>query len=697
MNSAQQIATGNFIAQATEQGHATINIQGFTPESLRELGLMIVEQREDAARHEQLKKLSRQLEVRVNALQGFFQTLAIEEVPDEDLVNTLGSIAQRYRGLLSRMREIRPADQEGAAILNLARTSLEAAASIEAYDDVDRQLADLEQREELLLQEARESFASAKAAVEARMLASVSARIRRAELSLTRLRYQDAADHFSEAGARAPSHMTALRASLQFREAEALYAEGKYKKQSATLRRAISLYESVLLVVVREKTPLDWATLQNSLGTALITLGERDSSSDYIGQAVIALELALEERTAEGTPREWADSMNSLGIALAWNGSSGKSPESLEASIATHRSALRIRSRVNAPEDWGQTQHNLGSALLAKSANTMDPAVLHSAVDAFRAALVERTIERNKERWSGTQNNLGNALSELGRRFGGKEHLSQALEAYDAALSVCSLIDSPLRWAQLQNNIGATHGILAFKTGEISHARKAVEHYRMALVERVRHESPLLWAETQGNLGCALGDMADLTKDVNLFRESVEAFRHALTERTLERMPLEWSKTRCNLGAALISWGSTIRKKEIVQQGIWALAGALKVRRLDVAPLERAETIQNIANGYLHLSLVGDGNAHLLQTLCLCENALEFQTCTTTPIQWAMTQITKAHALFRLGIGEPNRLLLAQAETCFVSALDALTSANASRFFSSIEGPLSSIRRRLGK
>ena len=48
--------------------------------------------------------------------------------------------------------------------------------------------------------------------------------------------------------------------------------------------------------------PLDWAGTQNNLGTALETLGERESGTARLEEAVAAYRAALQEYTRERVP-----------------------------------------------------------------------------------------------------------------------------------------------------------------------------------------------------------------------------------------------------------------------------------------------------------------------------------------------------------------------------------------------------------
>ena len=55
---------------------------------------------------------------------------------------------------------------------------------------------------------------------------------------------------------------------------------------------------------------------QNNLGTALTSLGERESNTQRLQEAVEAYRAALQERTRERVPPDWATTQNNLGNAL---------------------------------------------------------------------------------------------------------------------------------------------------------------------------------------------------------------------------------------------------------------------------------------------------------------------------------------------------------------------------------------------
>ena len=53
-------------------------------------------------------------------------------------------------------------------------------------------------------------------------------------------------------------------------------------RQADALHEAITLYRHALKLVPRDQVPLEWATMQNNLGSALTTLGERETGTAHL-------------------------------------------------------------------------------------------------------------------------------------------------------------------------------------------------------------------------------------------------------------------------------------------------------------------------------------------------------------------------------------------------------------------------------
>ena len=131
---------------------------------------------------------------------------------------------------------------------------------------------------------------------------------RRGEIALTRLRYKEAAMHFANAAAVLPqgSAEEDKRIGYLEREALALYQQGDEFGDNGALLSAVERYKRLVALTPRERVPLEWAVTQNNLGTALATLGERESGTAKLEEAVAAYREALKEMTRERVPLDWA-------------------------------------------------------------------------------------------------------------------------------------------------------------------------------------------------------------------------------------------------------------------------------------------------------------------------------------------------------------------------------------------------------
>jgi tetratricopeptide (TPR) repeat protein len=85
-----------------------------------------------------------------------------------------------------------------------------------------------------------------------------------------------------------------------------------------------------------------WATTQNNLGTALLTLGERESGTKRLEEAVEAYRAALQERTRERVPLQWAATQNNLGNALRTLGERTHDRAKLEAARKAVNAAFEV-------------------------------------------------------------------------------------------------------------------------------------------------------------------------------------------------------------------------------------------------------------------------------------------------------------------------------------------------------------------
>ncbi|MDA7428672.1 hypothetical protein PGB28_09390 [Primorskyibacter aestuariivivens] len=120
---------------------------------------------------------------------------------------------------------------------------------------------------------------------------------------------------------------------------------------ASKLVEAVSRFRDILALTPRETDWETWATTQNNLGTALQTLGERETGTTRLEEAVAAYRDALEERTRDRVPLQWAFTQGNLcNIEIAFFGKTGD---------ATHldQAEANVRAAREVFEAAGATQY----------------------------------------------------------------------------------------------------------------------------------------------------------------------------------------------------------------------------------------------------------------------------------------------------------------------------------------------------
>ena len=234
-----------------------------------------------------------------------------------------------------RDRLSRPAEDDDPRVQALRR---EAAAAIDAgaFGPAEANLSEAERIDLAAAGEAQDIAARRRAAAS-----------RAARALLARLRFDDrmAAAHFAEAATLAAGDAAAAWTYRQ-NQAGALYQLGADGGDTAALQDAIAACGEALRCVSRERTPLRWATTQNSLGDALRTLGEREAGTARLEEAVAAYRAALQERSPKRQPLAWASTQNNLGAALRTLGARTRNTARLEEAVAAWEACLGVAPTV---------------------------------------------------------------------------------------------------------------------------------------------------------------------------------------------------------------------------------------------------------------------------------------------------------------------------------------------------------------
>lgn len=352
---------------------------------------------------------------------------------------------------------------------------------------------------------------------------------------------------------------------------EALLKLSQTELAAANYETAVMTLQSALALTGKESLPVEWAKVQNRLGSVLdawASVSTGGKIAERREKAVAAHRAALGVYTRESFPQEWAGTQSDLAIALVRQVSSAASterPQLLAEAVVGCRAALEVLTREAHPQDWARTQSNLAIALrnqAASAANADRARLFAEAVVAYRAALEIYTRETHPQDWARTQSDLAIALSKQASSATKDERTRLLEEAEDVcheALEILTREGYPEDWARTQSNLAVVLSLQSSAATGEERARllaEAVNHFHGALEVLDRETLPQDWARTQSDLAITLrkqtslagsGDKAKLLTDV------VSAYRSALLVYTRDALPQDWARTQNNLAVALMA------------------------------------------------------------------------------------------------------------------------------------------------
>jgi tetratricopeptide (TPR) repeat protein len=377
----------------------------------------------------------------------------------------------------------------------------------------------------------------------------------------------------------------------------ALGTLGTLESDSSRLLEAEAVFRETLnRPALRQRSPNQWADLENNLGNALLKLGERESGIEKLQQAEEAYSAALSVWTRGRFPMDWAVLQSNIAYVLQVTGSRESGNDRLFASVTSYRSALEVWTRDSAPMYWARAQSNLGNALKVLGERQPGIELLEDAVRAYRLALQERMFEREPLAWGETQNNLGAVLIEIGDRTGNPTGLSEAVSALRESLKVRTRMAAPMGFASSKNNLGRALTRLGEFENEVQHSKEAIDAFRDALQIWTQKSVPSRWSAAQNNLGDALRSLGQREKSLARLQEAREAYDQALAERHRDRDPISWTATQAALGLLHYIKGEMEPGTESLERSVQHYRSVLEENRAQVSPFDRAGVLFNLGN-----------------------------------------------------------------------------------------------------
>ena len=210
------------------------------------------------------------------------------------------------------------------------------------------------------------------------------------------------------------------------------------------------------------------------------------------------------------------------------------------------------------------------------------------------------------------------------------------------ALAGPAPVDAPLQ-ARILDTLGNTYARMRRFAGAVECHQRASELYLAAGALED-------WAREQFNL-------ANTWCETGQWFEAIACYRRAIRVRTRERDPRRWAAAMENLGSAY---------RELRQYGdaIACYRSALRVYTISAWPLQNAALHNNLGNIYLAMA----GTRQARRALRHLDRALAVRTRELSPLDYAVTQFNRGHALARLLMPEGAARCFGEAQECFAAA-----------------------------
>ncbi|MGI9424264.1 MAG: hypothetical protein ACR2PA_13815 [Hyphomicrobiaceae bacterium] len=269
------------------------------------------------------------------------------------------------------------------------------------------------------------------------------------------------------------------------------------------LIEATRYYQVSLNPLSRRTTPLQWVTIQNSLGVALCQIDRLSPSREPLQQAIEAFQAGLAACPVQARSIQRSALYHNCGLAHLQLYERSSDTACLEDAISSLEYALRVQPRDRAAVRRAAIADNLGKALSQLGTATKDTNKLIQAVNAYRTALAVRNRDTLPAAWIATQVSLGRALCSLGELQGGSYRLLEGTSVLRLAAQEIDRAQEPQYWADVQNALGSALLIVGRRERHMGHLYEAIAALSASLSGCDRVHTPAPWSLTQVKIGRA--------------------------------------------------------------------------------------------------------------------------------------------------------------------------------------------------
>lgn len=445
---------------------------------------------------------------------------------------------------------------------------------------------------------------------------------------------------------------------------------GVAEKREDAIRSAMSLFDSASRLAKREEMTTLWAMTQNNLGQVHAALGELGSDSNLIEleRSRDYYEKAVNGYSKNTTPFHWASAKINLGRVLTRLGILSGSIDHINRAIENLQEVHALSSQAASSMCSAAAWAGIGSALLARGRARVNPHDIEDAVVWFNRALNVYSFDTNTGNWITIKNNLAMSFFELAKMRSKFDYAVQGFSSLEEVFVKYDLRTALVNHPEVYFTFATGIDFVKLMDHETDYVDEWTTKWVPVFAGREHENVPrLTLAIIQNEVATILQDRRDLT-------DAIELYRHALTNLAVQD---EGKETLSNSIA-------TFYPQSDASQTFDANRFVTDVKR-------------NLGTASRMLGEEQANASILREAVALFDEVLDALDRTVDPMDWAITQSSKARAYKELYCVEGNLDLLRCSLSAYDEALRNLVAGIDSPWHRQLPGKREEVRELLDR
>lgn len=131
------------------------------------------------------------------------------------------------------------------------------------------------------------------------------------------------------------------------------------------IEKSLTIFNDVCTVFTQGNYPFEWAAVQMRMAGTCARIGRQTTDSEYLQRAMRYYKQSQKIYTQYTYPLNWADSVTKMAKVMMLHGQMVKGAQSLEQAGVAFQTVLKVYEEEKYPAQWASTQNNLGATLFA--------------------------------------------------------------------------------------------------------------------------------------------------------------------------------------------------------------------------------------------------------------------------------------------------------------------------------------------